>query len=907
MLPVLLRQHGLDENPEFTEFLKAQTSRTQLISEIGHRSSVFLHQDAKQRSRRVIEQREIDNERLRNQLLAEKRRSEEVYAAAKAEKAEKKRLKREKVERLWKIMMKKVTLEPPNEDYYEKSPLQPGIGFFRQLLGNQKHSANGLPLRIPEMLLVAGSILWVKNQETQLGSVLSITNEFRMGEFHQAFPRERTFKRPVAILRVPHERPQDTKAMPLTFEEFSSTLNASKLPSTGLVQRYVHCHADKLAVTRLFYYAQSDANISPHAFALTASKAALKYPYGEWILLSEQPGAVDVFPISGIALNRVVKDAQTIVTFLQNSYGVRIQCIVLDFLRDAKDCFWLLSCKGILVDQAAVMLKDVYEQQKEVMSAGEIAAFTRDKLNEQQSAMHCKLCLMPYKPTEMTHVLPFKMLLLFKLHTANRGHLPFDLSHLRVNTMDFLSHWVRLCEICYLLVLNECELMETELKLAEVLNIPTKLPDVMNEPVIIQPNFMPHRVHQWRVLLYFRDFEFRSHHPHSKGVLYLQYTFFGSRFCYQLKPISIHKEPIYRLTRLYYFFATENTEVRRFARTCESDFRLTSSPDWEHCIAKGTCHPLSNFTCDMQDNDAICQPFEVLLFDGDELVVRVMVIVGLAKDREVNVRKMPISIARLQGLYVPEASYINSEPLPAVWIEAFSGKYQGLERTELLDSSGEIEQMYSPQLIRKEIYAQPLSSTHVLHTDVDLDPFPRPPRPTLNAQLKPKLELAGLPMPWKSVKSRPVTGKSGRPSSGRRPSLSTSTSSKVIYQSDSHLRSPAFVSPRFTLTSPHPVPPFLTSDSSEALFTDQETTMSERQLKDTIATFLKKRDREELKPWETARFTERSTKPSLPTERKLKKRHRRARSSEGKGRKKTQAIIAAYTGVSKFHASDSSF
>lgn len=858
---------------------------------VGSASNIL---DAKAITGKQREQKEIENERNRTQRLAEKRRSEELYASAKAQKAEIQRAKRAKIERLWRITMKKVTLEPPSADYYETSPLQPGISFFTQLLTDPKHSAAGLPLRIPEMLLVGHSIVWVKSEETAQGPVLQITNDFRIGEFHRAFPREKSLKRPVAILRVPGDRAEDLKAMPLNFEELSTTLNASKLPSLGLVQRYIHCHSDKLAVTRLFYYAQSDANISPYAFALTASKSAPKYSYGDWILLAEQPGAMDVFPISGVALNRVVKDAQTVVSFLQSAYKVRITCIVLDFLRDSKDRFWLLSCKGLLVEPSSLLAKAVHDRQQQEMTATELEAFKHDRLNEQQSSIHCKLCLMPYKPTEMTHVLPFKMLLLFKLHTAHRGQQPFDLAHLRVNTMDFLSHWVRLCEICYLLVLNECELMETELKLAEVLHIPTKAPDVMNEPVISQPNFMPHHVHQWRVLLYFRDMEFiREHFP--KRGLYLQYTLLGERFSYPLQAVRVDGKDKYRLTRLHYFFAVTNTEVLRFAQSCEAHFRLTKGQDWDRVLAQGTCHPLSSFTCNMHDNDAICQPFEILLFDCEVLLLRLHVVVGLAKDREVKVREMPISIYRQHGLFLPEPAYINSEPLPQVWIEAFTKEYEGLERTEVLDSSAEIEEMYSPQLVRKEIYAQPLSSTHVLHTDVDLDPFPRPPRPTLSATLRPKPCLPVFLHPIPSFKPKHPP-KAITPIPPSRPSLSTSASFKVLYQRDCHLLSPAFISPRSVL--PANPQPLITSDSYDALFLEQEKAMSEKELKDTVATFLRKREREELKPRETARFTERSTKPSLGTERKRRK-HRRAKSGGAVGRKRRD-MIAAYAGDNSF-------
>lgn len=40
--------------------------------------------------------------------------------------------------------------------------------------------------------------------------------------------------------------------------------------------------------------------------------------------------------------------------------------------------------------------------------------------------------------------------------------------------VDFLSHWVRVCKLCYMLILAEYELIEVETKLAVIMNVPVK-------------------------------------------------------------------------------------------------------------------------------------------------------------------------------------------------------------------------------------------------------------------------------------------------------------------------------------------------------------------------------------------------------------------------------------------------
>jgi hypothetical protein len=392
--------------------------------------------------------------------------------------------------------------------------------------------------------------------------------------------------------------------------------------------------------------------------------------------------------------------------------------------------------------------------------------------------------------------------------------------------------------------------METERHLANLLNIPAKEPDVMNEPLVDQPNFLPARLSQWRILLYFSELEFKEESTDRSG-LYLQYSLFGDKFCYLLEPRWLAgNRAKYHLTRLYYFFAENNGDVRKFAESCESHFRLTRGKEWEHVVAQGACRPLAAFTCEMANNEALCQPLEVLLFRDDVVYITAHMTVGIARDREVNLREMPVSIYRQHGVLVPEQSYINSEPLPSVWMEVFTREYNGLDRTELINSSEELEEMYTPKLNRKEIYSRPMVSTHVMHTNIDLDPFPRPARPTQSAKARlPLYANATSPIrkpstALKQPKLRPFHHLS-------HPSLSTTASSKVIYQLDagSKLKSPTFLSPRPSLafpkfTEPHEV---LTNESIEELKElfageeKQEMVASGEDLKETVSQFLQRR------------------------------------------------------------------
>lgn len=68
------------------------------------------------------------------------------------------------------------------------------------------------------------------------------------------------------------------------------------------------------------------------------------------------------------------------------------------------------------------------------------------------------MCLMAFKSFEVQKSLPFKMLLYYKYRTERSGRKALDLSHLRVLSMDFLSYSVRVCNLCYSLLIGEYEL-----------------------------------------------------------------------------------------------------------------------------------------------------------------------------------------------------------------------------------------------------------------------------------------------------------------------------------------------------------------------------------------------------------------------------------------------------------------
>jgi hypothetical protein len=138
------------------------------------------------------------------------------------------------------------------------------------------------------------------------------------------------------------------------------------------------------------------------------------------------------------------------------------------------------------------MAREIRLKERETKTQKEIAAEHAQRNDDRLSAMHCKVCLLPYHTTELQNSLPFKMLMEYKQHTYLSGRPMLDLSHLRVTSVSFLFHTVRICTYCYMLILEEHKLIHMEQRLASMMNIPVNPINVLNKISFMHPSYMPH-------------------------------------------------------------------------------------------------------------------------------------------------------------------------------------------------------------------------------------------------------------------------------------------------------------------------------------------------------------------------------------------------------------------------------
>ena len=762
--PSVLR--SLDEHPELEAQIQSEIRKQVNIRELGFQRSPNLA---------ISPLNDIDSQEIQEQhqkLISDAKKYAEEKAKLAAEKRQKRQEYLERAKRHWESTMKKITFRPPTDDYYRTCPLKPGFGFFK-LLAQAIHSGKPLHVHIPTSVILAEDRFLLWTEETSVGPVVRVESDFRIADILKKFEVCKERACPAVVLRMPDGSESSLKAVPLQYYEFRDKLIRSQYPNHALVQLFLASQAERPAVTRLFYPARSRPLSSSLAFIITATDRGLQKPYGKHILLGETLDGFEAYPMSGQALNGYEAQAREIVRYLENAYRVRIDDIVLDFMPDTKGNIWLVGCKGLTVNAATEAVKSIRQKLTAGKDREELRELYAAELDDKLTSSHCKLCQMLYRPKELTQVLPYQTLLLFKRHCEKSGRMITNLSHLKACTTQALVHWVRLCDICYMLV--------------RALHIPVEHDNLMVQKVVSQPSFMPAKLEQWRVLLYFKGLE-THYRSLGNSDWKVEFDIFDRKNSLRLETTwESDTKATCHTSKLLYFFVSSSSEAFSLCKSQEVVFTLKRGL---HSLAKGQCKPLTHFSCQSSTLPAVCEPFTLILFNEETVWGSIQLVVGLACDREMNVKALPISFSKYMNVYVPEEAYCNSEPLPEAWLEQFTREYKGVERTEVLSTSRLVEDMYTPRLQKREIFGREFH-THSTSPRLGLRPTPLLPlHPTVSPDpyselmsLTRRVYIKGSP----SVKGTPVP-----------PSLSTSASARVLYThtSQSQLHSPMFISSR---------------------------------------------------------------------------------------------------------------
>eukprot|EP00347_Sterkiella_histriomuscorum_P000881 403374165 len=562
----------------------------------------------------------------------------------------------------WQKVIKKLQYPLNNYNYYDQLPIKPGVFIYKALV-ESKYPLKQLKINIPETLCVFNGLYWITTNQS--GKLEVKNNDFLPRNFYDKVRElsETAYKsqyleplHAAVIDRKWQQFPTIGSKSVQSWEKFNDTINYGP-DSESIIQQFVYSSAQKANTVRLFYYnprAHQGQN-QTYAYYMTNDllyhETANKYRYEEkYTICSSRENSFEHFVMKGKVLEPYEYFAEQIVNFIFKSYGIRIEQIAIDFIKDERDVIYFTDVNGF----------KVFEHEK----VSRLAMLTDDqwveKIKEEKgifdranNTVQCSLCRISYKKNEVTKIVTYKMLFELRNHLYKRGIFGFEY----LEKVSESTQSCKVCDICYMLVVAEHELIEVEKLYAISQNIPLeekarKTTDINR----VDTENIKGKLNQWRLLFYFQEFQ-------------------------DIQLSALNNQPqkttkvILKKLRTHFFFVDHLVNLEYFLNNTEVEFRITDGPQWNKPIAFASAYPFTHFDVKLSEKKAdYVQRQNILLhfFGSDLEPFYLLATTGLKKDKEIKTEKMYLYL--YNQVYFPENTYYNSDPLPIEWLELFESR-----------------------------------------------------------------------------------------------------------------------------------------------------------------------------------------------------------------------------------------
>lgn len=381
--------------------------------------------------------------------------------------------------------------------------------------------------------------------------------------------------------------------------------------------------------------------------------------------------------------------AKQIVLYVQKWFKLLLKTIVIDFMKDERGIIYFLGVKS-------------FTPVREPGESDEITPIIPLKVNDEDNIRKfyktwtCRLCLLPYPKSKITKIVTFKLLYKLKENLKKRGFHHFD--HIN-NNIYSESQSCRVCDLCYTLLVTEQELMEIQKTIALCSNIEVPNDELLNntsqspEGLVRAPQKF-NQLLQWRIMFYFMKFYFfdyskfpfedgsdvpenatPSEKKKAKTNYKLYITLFNQKIAIpiftEMKQFLSKDEVEINSSKIFYFFSTENSNIKQILRNEEVDFRIVLNDKWNEPLAscKTTC-----FSC-YEDNvkEKPMTSRTVLNFFSDYIKhFKCQVFIGLKNDGMVQTENLQMYCYKLPNpIYITDLDYYSYHSLPNDWYELY--------------------------------------------------------------------------------------------------------------------------------------------------------------------------------------------------------------------------------------------
>lgn len=584
----------------------------------------------------------------------------------------------------WGNLLKKISFDPPNEDYYTECDVKPGFWFW-QLLANHPKSLSKLDIPIPHSLVVLGnnSLAWLDYCPAKRGIRRRTEAEITLGDFEKTLNNQidHRYKHEDFYVIVQRSAGRvENEVSKAVFSDHgwrSKRALGSNLDYPALFQQYIYPKSKSATITRICYKTHNyNGQEASYGFSI-CNKAEVHSPdyklavSRKATLCKDAEGSFDVRELSGAVLNDFIVYCKRLVEFLEGGYRIRITEIVCDFITDVNNVKHLFNVKSIRTHRISKHVKKVLEAKKK-------------NYDELICTIYCKLCGLIFKKDDASKVLTYKLLWEFCQHARTRG--------VNLKDIDFVHNSTRpcrVCDLCYKAVVAEHELVELEQKLALAQNIPIKdlfLKVRAKMPVKNRPALLKHILQEWRLMIFISELQFKDTQKallqQFKDTFYIQLKMGPrrSKFLIKLPHGSMSSKYInfqLNILRVFYLFS-ETVNIQEFIENTPIEFRLTRGKDWNNYVCHGSTQTINGFKnryTPGQKHESV-----VYLFFDDGQMIALKMVIGLVCDGNHNTGSM--NLYDFNGLYVPDEDFYSCNLLPIEWIEVLTDNYKQLEHEE---------------------------------------------------------------------------------------------------------------------------------------------------------------------------------------------------------------------------------
>ena len=195
------------------------------------------------------------------------------------------------------------------------------------------------------------------------------------------------------------------------------------------------------------------------------------------------PAGCQIFKIHSMSSFNFGAVAEQLITFILKHYGITVKQIVLDFVKDLNGTEWLLGCKAFkTVKKHATREHSQHDKLRNAFlkslsrtstEAKKLLIFQKREqlIEDATTSAFCKLCKINFRRDQLRRLVTDSMILRLISHLRKRGVFTFEFSQLSNNNTQTEATSL-VCDLCYMLIVAENDLIRIENAFSKLLSIP---------------------------------------------------------------------------------------------------------------------------------------------------------------------------------------------------------------------------------------------------------------------------------------------------------------------------------------------------------------------------------------------------------------------------------------------------